>query len=402
MWYCVVLKKGSGNTAKRRPNGDGMIRKRADGRWEGRIVAGHKNNGKPIYRSVLAKTQKELTQKLHTLIETHKNSDLTEESSMTLGEWLDRWIKDYMSLTIRESTLDSYKGLIKNQIKPYLGDKPLSSITTQDIQKFYNTVKEKGRIRPDKKHGTQLSDSVVRGIHMLLHEALDAAVRDRIIVKNPTYRTVIPKTNYAPKQVLNDEQLDKFMSVIKEDKLWYDFFYTELTTGLRRGEICGLKWEDFDEQIGSLKIRRTVTVQKGGGLGTGETKTETGTRTIILPPSTAELLKTRKNISYGEWIFPNFYEPEKPIAPYRAYGRLKVLLKQAELPSVRFHDLRHTFATHALAGGVDAKTLSGILGHTNASFTLDTYTHVTKDMQRNAAGIIGNMMNEITGGGTDA
>lgn len=96
------------------------------------------------------------------------------------------------------------------------------------------------------------------------------------------------------------------MSAIKEDKLWYDFFYTELTTGLRRGEICGLKWEDFDEQSGSLKIRRTVTVQKGGGLGTGETKTETGTRMIILPPSTAELLKKRKQSSYGEWIFPNF------------------------------------------------------------------------------------------------
>ena len=87
------------------------------------------------------------------------------------------------------------------------------------------------------------------------------------------------------------------------------------------------------------------------------------------------------------------------MAPDKAYSRLKVLLKQAGLPSIRFHDLRHTFATHALAGGVDAKTLSGILGHTNASFTLDTYTHVTKDMQRGAADIIGNMMNEITGGG---
>ena len=138
-----MLLKGEDLMSKRRPNGDGMVRRRADGRWEGRIVAGHKNNGKPIYRCVLAKTQKELTEKLHTLIETHKNSDLTEESSMTLGEWLDRWINDYMSLTIRESTLDSYKGFIKNQIKPYLGDKPLSALTTQDIQKFYNTVKEK-------------------------------------------------------------------------------------------------------------------------------------------------------------------------------------------------------------------------------------------------------------------
>lgn len=385
--------------AKRRPNGDGMVRKRDDGRWEGRIVVGHKNNGKPIYRYVLAKTQKELTEKLHMLIETYRDSDLTEESSMTIGEWLDRWINNYMYLTIRESTLDGYKALIKNQIKPYIGDKPLSSLTTQDIQKFYNTVKEKGRVRPDKLNGSQLSDSVVRSIHMLLHEAMDAAVRDKLIVKNPTARTVIPKTNYAPKQVLNDEQLDKFMSVIKEDKLWYDFFYTEITTGLRRGEICGLKWEDFYGQSGSLKIQRTVTRQKGGGLSTGETKTETGTRTIILPPSTAELLKKRKENAVGEWIFPNFCEPEKPIAPDKAYSRLKVLLRQAGLPSIRFHDLRHTFATHALAGGVDAKTLSGILGHTNASFTLDTYTHVTKDMQRGAADIIGNMMNEITGGG---
>ena len=188
--------------AKRRPNGDGMVRKRGDGRWEGRIVVGHKNNGKPIYRYALAKTQKELTEKLHTLIETYRNSDLTEESSMTLGEWLDRWINDYMSLTIRESTLDGYKALIKNQIKPYLGRKPLSSLTTQDIQKFYNTVKEKGRVKPDKLHGSQLSDSMVRSIHMLLHEALDAAVRDRLIVKNHTARTVIPKTNYAPKQIL--------------------------------------------------------------------------------------------------------------------------------------------------------------------------------------------------------
>lgn len=285
--------------AKRRPNGDGMVRKRGDGRWEGRIVVGHKNNGKPIYRYALAKTQKELTEKLHTL--------------------------------------------------------------------------------------------------MLLHEALDTAVRDRLIVKNPTARTVIPKTNYAPKQILNNEQLDKFMSVIKEDKLWYDFFYTELTTGLRRGEICGLKWENFDSQCRSLKIQRTITRQKGGGFSTGETKTETGTRTIMLPPSTAELLKARKETSHSEWIFPNFCEPEKPMAPDKAYTRLKMLLKKAGLPSIRFHDLRHTFATHALAGGVDAKTLSGILGHTNASFTLDTYTHVTKDMQRGAADIIGNMMNEITG-----
>lgn len=191
------------------------------------------------------------------------------------------------------------------------------------------------------------------------------------------------------------------MKRIRQDERWYDFFYTELTTGLRRGEICGLKWEDFDAENGKLKVRRSVAKRKGGGLNIGETKTETGTRTIVLPPSTAELLRKRKETAVSEWIFPNIYEPEKPMHPDYAYHRLKTLLKQAELPLIRFHDLRHTFATHALVGGVDAKTLSGILGHTNASFTLDTYTHVTTDMQRNASAIVGSFMDEIMLEGDD-
>ena len=118
----------------------------------------------------------------------------------------------------------------------------------------------------------------------------------------------------------------------------------------------------------------------------------------MLPPSTADLLRKRKINSVSEWIFPNFRKAEKPISPECAYNRLKALLIEAGLPSIRFHDLRHTFATHAIAGGVDAKTLSEILGHANASFTLDTYTHVTTDMQKNAARIVGNFIDNIIRG----
>lgn len=372
-----------------------MVRKRDDGRWEGRIVVGHKKNGDPIHRYVLARTQKELMKKLHDHIEMYRDADLTEDCNMTLGEWLDRWINEYMIFTVRETTLDAYKAMIKNQVKPYLGDRPLSALTTQEIQKFYNTVKKYGRVRADKLHGTELADSLVRKIHMMLHEALDMAVTQRLLIKNPTNGTTIPKINYAPKQILNDEQLERFMERIRQDERWYDFFYTELTTGLRRGEICGLRWEDFDADTGKLKIRRAIHKKKGGGLTVGETKTETGTRAILLPPSTAELLRKRKETAVGDWIFPNIYKPEEPMHPDYAYHRLKTLLKQTELPLIRFHDLRHTFATHALVSGVDAKTLSGILGHTNASFTLDTYTHVTTDMQKNASNIVGSFMDEI-------
>ncbi len=384
--------------AKRRPSGDGMVRKRYDGRWEGRIVVGHKNNGEPIYRYVLAKTQSELTQKLHDKIEMYRDADLSEDCNMTLGEWLDKWISEFMIFTIREGTLSAYKSLIEHQIKPYLGNRPLSTLTTNEIQKFYNAVKKNGRVHVDREHGTELADSMVRKIHMLLHESLETAVRQRLVVNNPTNGTTIPKNNYPAKQILNDEQLEKFMEVIKADKQWHDFFYTELTTGMRRGEICGLRWEDFDERNGKLKIRRSVGRIKNGVLPIGETKTETGIREILLPPSTTELLIKRKENAVGNWIFPNFYRPEEPLNPQSAYTHLKVLLKKAELPLIRFHDLRHTFATHAIAGGVDAKTLSGILGHTNASFTLDTYTHVTTDMQKNAAKIVGNFMDDIIGG----
>lgn len=117
----------------------------------------------------------------------------------------------------------------------------------------------------------------------------------------------------------------------------------------------------------------------------------------MLAQSTAELLKERKRKSHSEWIFENPLDASRPVSPESAYNRMKVILKKADLPDIRFHDLRHTFATHALTSGVDAKTLSGILGHTNASFTLDTYTHVTTDMQRKASDIVGNFVEDMFG-----
>ena len=381
--------------AKRRPAGDGLVRKRSDGRWEGRIVVGHKADGSPIFRSVFAKTQGELLKKLHSRMEEYRDVELTEESGMTLGQWLDKWLADYMTLTVRESTLNSYKSITEHHIKPLLGGEKIGSITTADIQKMYNWLRENGRVSEHYEKGKALSDTFIRRVHMMLHQALDVAVRERLIPKNPTEGTIIPKVNYAPKQILTEEQLEKFMEALKRDPLWYDFFYTELTTGMRRGEICGLKWQDFDDKTGRLHIHRSVSNRKGGGIRVGETKTESGARTILLPPSTAEILKQRKKKSYSEWIFHNPTVPELPMNPSSAYRHLKTLLKNAELPLIRFHDLRHTFATHALNSGVDAKTLSGILGHTNASFTLDTYTHMTTDMHRKAAGVVGGFLDEI-------
>ena len=381
--------------AKRRPQGDGTIRKRSDGRWEARIIIGHKNDGSPMYKSAFAKTQKSALKQLHQLIDLYRDVDLTEECRMTLGEWLDKWLDEYMIFTIRESTLDSYRAMVKNQVKPFIGGKQMSSLTTADMQKFYNKIKKEGRVREHPIHGKTLADSMVRGVHMMLHEALDTAVKERLIAKNPTNGTTVPKCNYPEKQILGDNQLETFLEAIKGHEYWCDFFYVEVMTGLRRGEICGLKWQDISFEENKLQVKRSVSVKKGGGVSIGETKTETGVRCIQMPPSVAELLKSKKQTAITEWIFPHFLHPEQPISPASAYRKLKVILKNAELPLIRFHDLRHTFATHATQDDVDPKTLAGILGHTNASFTLDTYTHVTSDMQKSASAVVGNMMQKI-------
>ena len=380
--------------AKRRPSGDGMVRLKKENQWEGRIVVGHKQNGDAIFRYAYGKTQKEMMQKLNALKLQYQDADLNEDSNITLSEWLDKWTKEIMPGTVRPTTLKGCKLICRCYIKPYLGDKKIAFITTNDVQKLYVKLKKEGRIKNHPVHGHKLSDNVIIKIHGTLHLAMEMAIAKNLIAKNPTEGTTVPKKKKKDLKVLNDSELDKLMQTLNDDKEWGDFFYLELTTGLRRGEICGLKWENFNEEQNKLYIRINI-YRDNGELHEGKPKTNEGERYIILPKATADMLKRRKRIS--KWIFPNLTTPELPIAPEAAYRKAKLILKSLNLPNISFHDLRHTFATHAIASGVDAKTLSTILGHTNPSFTLDTYTHVTTDMQQKASNIIENFMEDILG-----
>ena len=387
--------KGNNYMAKRRPSGDGLVRKRADGRWEGRIVVGHKENGNPIYRSVFAEKQSDLMPRLNELKMQYAGVELTEESSITLGEWLGRWMEEYKKPILRQSTYSGYSKDIENHILPYLGSKKLTQLKTADIQKHYNRLLESGR-KNDIGKGKGLANATVRGIHMVLREALDSAVREGLIPRNPADGTSPPKIHRKEKQVLTKGELEAFMKLIENDEVWYDFFYTEIITGMRQGEICGLRWEDFDEAKGTLRVARSVDFVKKE-LVIGETKTDDGKRTIYLPDSLWRLLAERKKSAVSEWIFPNLLKPELPLDPAKAYRQFKKLLEIGELPDIRFHDLRHTFTSHAANSGIAPKTLSEIVGHSKASFTLDTYAHVTGDMQKNAANIVNNYITDILG-----
>ena len=332
--------------AKRRPAGDGMVRKRDDGRWEGRIVIGHRENGEPLFRHVYTKTQKALLDKLHQNIECYRDVDLTEDSRMTLGQWLNRWLTEYKAGMVRPGTLKNYRCYIEYYIKPQLGDKQISLLSQQDIQRMYRRLKTEGRIHEHPEMDHQLSDSMVRHIHSTLHAALKDAVQAHVIPRNPTEGTTAPKPNYKPKRILTRAELDAFLAVVEQDEVWRDFFQTELMTGLRRGEICGLQWGDFDEDTGTLKVCRTLHSQRKGEYTVGETKTNQGMRTIILPHSVTEILRRRKADAISKWIFPDPVKPENPVDPNAAYRRMKTLLQRAGLPSIRFHDLRHPYVKY--------------------------------------------------------
>ena len=314
----------------------------------------------------------------------------------TIAQWLQTWYDLYAKQNIRESTQIQYSYFMNQLVIPQIGEVPLSQLTGLRLQILYQDLRTNGRVRSQKRMGPGLSPKTVRSVHMLLHAALEQAVRAGIIAKNPTMECKPPKLDRKEMKVIQPEQIGDYLQAAAERNV-LPLFFLELTTGLRRGEICGLMWQDFDEKAGMLKILRSVNVPKAGELETGETKTSQGRLTIRLPPSTVQRLRERKQHAVSQWIFPEPLAPEKPVRPSAAYYWMKRILREAGLPAIRFHDLRHTFATHALTSGVDAKTLSGILGHTNASFTLDTYTHVTPDMQQEASHIVGGFLEDLLG-----
>ena len=282
-------------------------------------MVGHKSNGDSIFRYISAPTQKELSAKLRQLTEAYKGVDLTEESNMSLSVWLGKWLDEYMAVTIRPSTLNGYRRSLELHVKPYLGNKTLSKITAVDLRSLYRSLQETGRVHPRDGQSPGLSARTVHGIHTTLHHALKTAMEQNLIPSNPAAEVDPPKFIGAPMKVLTEAQLDTFMTAIEKDEFWHDFFYTAVTTGLRRGEICALRWEDFDAKQETLHVRRTLHKEKGKPLTTGGTKTYAGTRKIILPPSTAEILRKRQSQICSPWIFYDPFRPELPINPSRAY-----------------------------------------------------------------------------------
>lgn len=378
--------------AKKRANGDGNIRKRKDGRWEGRYVVGRDpDTGKMITKNVLGKTQAEVKEKLREAIENSKQLDYTKEGKYTVGQWMDEWFEAYAKVKVRPSSHQTYKGYIENHIKPNIGDIPIEKLTSLRLQKFYRKLLTEGRVPriESEKQPKGLSAKTVRNINQVISSAMDVAVKHKLILSNPTDGCELPKVEHKEMHTIHAEQLGAFLREAKESGV-YELYYLDLATGLRRGELLGLKWEDIDLAHGVIHVKRQVS-RINGEVKEVPLKTRNSYRNISISKDAVEMLKEMEKHKTCEYVFPS--PNGGPISPDSVLNMLHRVLDRAGLPSIRFHDLRHTFATLALQNGVDIKTVSGMLGHFSAGFTLDTYAHVTTAAQKEAANTMGSVLN---------
>ncbi len=381
---------------KKRAKGEGTLRKRSDGRWEGRIVVGYNEKSLPITKCVTAKTKTECAAKLETLKEQYGSTTEKIKQDMPFGEWIDFWYQTYCAHTLRITTKNDYENRIYNHIIPEIGKIPLNKLSQSDLQQFYAKEKTGGRKLHAETLGMGLSDRTIRAIHANCRTALQRAVQDGLIRTNPAVGCKLPPKKAREMQVLTQTEILRFLHQAK-DEGYYELFLLELGTGMRRDEILALKWSDLNFSTGELRIERQVYIIKAEVI-ISVPKTKASVRTVILPWLLVKILAEYRKSVDSEWMFPSPLDKSRPRNPASVRKRLQLILERAGCKKVRFHDLRHTFVTMALEHGMDVKTLSATIGHVSSATTLDIYSHITDTMQRQAAVRIDRKI----GGTTDA
>ena len=370
--------------ATRKPKGEGSICKRADGRWMWRDSSGHDpKTGKQKQVCFYGKTQAEVLQKKRAYqAELASSGRVISPSSITLEKWLEEWLDTYCK-TLKPRALETYRSSIRTRIVPYLGQAKLKDIKQKDIQQFINELMSEG-----------LSAKSVKNIHGVLHKALQKAVELEYIRNNPSNNISLPKLQKKEMQTIPETSVKTFLGLFDDD-----FFQPLITfamyTGLRQGELMGLSWDNVDMEHKALTVRQQLTLVTGEGWRLTSPKHDK-VRTIPLTSQAMEILEEQKQRqkqmeadSLGLWnnelnlVFTN--KLGRYICRTTLMEHWYRAIKGSEFSYIRFHDLRHTFATFLLRAGVDFKTLSELLGHSSVNFTMSTYAHVTKAMERDSA-----------------
>lgn len=356
------------------------IHKRKDGRWEGRYKKGRKPDGSIMYGSIYAKSYREVKTKLSEIAKEmpEQNTPLTSEK--TFGDVLELWMENNR-IRLKGGTINKYRNLIDTHIMPELGSVKLNNITSTVVNNFLTQKLQKGRI--DKTGG--LSASYVRSIMLIVNSAIKFAVAEQMCLplKTPIMKPSNSKTEITVLSVDEQKRLETHLrSDLDPTKAG---IYISLHTGLRIGEICALAWDDVDFKNRIIKIRHTVARVRDSEKETATKliidtpKTPSSTRDIPISSDLLPILEEIHNFSSSAYVIS---ETTEFISPRTYEYRYHRLLDESGIASVNYHALRHTFATRCIEAGVDVKSLSEILGHSNVGITLNTYVHSSMELKR--------------------
>lgn len=369
------------NSNKRNAKGMGSIRQRTDGRYEGRITI----NGKR--KSFFAGKQGDVVKAMRSAKKAADDGIYFEPTRLSIGKWLDVWLDEYVSPSVKPLTLVSYTSQCKAHIKPEIGKTRLTALTSSHIQKLYNDMQ---RIKG-------LSAKTIRNTHGVLHKALSKAVELHYLGYNPSDACVLPRLKKKEIQPFEEAEIRAFINLIENGESLKELFLVALFTGMRRGEVCGLSWDSINFDNGLIRIKQQLVIdnKKGSKYYIDSTKNDK-IRTITPAPFIISILKDAKRKQNknrlmagraweNKWdlVFTN--EIGHHLCPQTVLKRFKKLASKIGQPNARFHDLRHTYAVTALQEGDDIKTVQENLGHATASFTLDVYGHVSEKMKKESA-----------------
>lgn len=371
--------------AKRRSNNEGSIYKRSDGGWRAQVTI----DGERM--SFSAKTQKECQAWLKETVQLIDQGFTFEGKNVTLEEFMLEWLVNIKS-SRANGTIAFYTWKVNVELLPKLGKFKLADLRPEVIQRFYNRKLKEGK-----------SNHSVHFTHKVLNTALTHAVKLGLLAKNPCKATTPPRPDHNEMSVYDEDQIQILLITAKEiGDPYYPVYYLALHTGMRQGELLGLRWDDLDWDKRTLRVQRQVVRPKGGGFDFTKPKSKSGIRTIILGNQMLSVLRDQQSYvnvlkeDVGkDWKEHNLMFPSLVGTPVlnsnlrRSFARL---LGASGLPKLRFHDLRHTAASLMLNHGIPVLIVSKRLGHSKPSITLDVYGHLIPSKQEEAAELMDDLI----------
>lgn len=367
----------------RRAQGSGSVYPRKDGRF----AASASYEGKRITK--YGKTKKEAWDNLQAALDDLKAGRVVIGPKQTVKQYLEKWLEKSKRLEIEVSTIEQYRTIVYYRLLPAFGHLRLDQLNRDLIQEYYVGLVDEG-----------LSSGYIENIHILFSAALKDAVENSVLARNPCQRVTLPQKKDYEAHFLTLEEARHLVKVAKGHRLWF-FILMAVTTGARRGELTCLKWDDVDLNQGVVHVSKTGSHIMSAGYVVREPKTKSGFRKIRLPQVVIEALEEHKKFvdelkkrNKKSWIENNLIFPNNRggyLNHTVVLKQFKVLLAQAGLPLMHFHDLRHSAATLLLAAGVNIKVVQEILGHSDVRTTLNRYAHVLPDMQKEASSKMNDM-----------